>query len=297
MNDKLTNAELIINQDGSIYHLALCPGELAERIILVGDPDRVAQVSRQFDRIELTRQKREFITHTGYYKGQRLSVISTGIGTDNIDIVVNEIDALFNVDVGKRSIKSTLTPLVLVRVGTCGGLQADIATDDIVASSGGIGFDGLLHYYDVTYTEPEQRLADAISQHCQQYANQRLLPYACDADPELVNLFANHCHVGLTATCAGFYGPQGRHIRLKPQMTDFLELIQQFCVNRGDSVERIVNFEMETAALYGLGNALSHRCLSLSTVVANRVTGEFSRNTATSMERLITLTLDQLSQH
>lgn len=290
MRTQLADSELICNRDGSIYHLALHPGELAEKIILVGDPDRVAKVSQQFDSIELTRQKRELITHTGEYNGQRISVISTGMSVGNIDIVVNEIDALFNVDFKKREIKSNLTSLTLVRVGTCGGLQADVPTNATVVSSSGVGFDGLLHCYDIPYTEHERALTDAMTTHCDGYAYNRLLPYICDGCPELINRFSQHGHVGMTATCGGFYGPQGRQIRLKPQMQNFLDLIQQFCYQD----QRIVNFEMETSALYGLGKALGHRCLSLCTVVANRVTGEFSRDPGNVMQQLISVTLDNL---
>ena len=267
----LMDSELICNADGSIYHLALKPGELAERIIFVGDPDRVGIVSYHFDKIELTRQKREFVTHTGIYKGKRFSVVSTGIGTDNVDIVLNEADALFNVDFNTRTIKSNLTTLTCVRVGTCGGLQAHIPTDAFVASRSGLGFDGLLHCYDINYSKREKALTAAIKKQCRDFACQRLLPYACDACPQLLDVFSDVCQVGLTATCTGFYGPQGRQIRLKPQMVDFLDVITDFCFEE----DVIANFEMETAALYGLGNALGHRCLSLSMVVANRVSGEF----------------------
>lgn len=291
MRTSLADSELICNADGSIYHLALQPGELAERIILVGDPDRVPKVSRQFDSIELTRQKRELITHTGYYQGKRFSVISTGMSTGNIDIVVNEIDALFNVDFNKREIKPTLTSLTLVRIGTCGGLQADVPTNGTVVSSSGIGFDALMHCYDIEYNKHEQALTDAITTHCQDYANQRAFPYVCEGCPDLIQAFSQHGYVGLTATCGGFYGPQGRQIRLKPQMKDFLDVLQQF--NFED--ERIANFEMETSALYGIGKALGHRCLTVATVVANRVTGEFSRDSAKAIDQLIEVTLSQLS--
>ncbi|MCD6055291.1 MAG: phosphorylase [Gammaproteobacteria bacterium] len=290
MNKPFNNAELVCREDGSVYHLALHPGELAEKIILVGDPERVGLVSAQFDNIELKRQEREFITHTGWYKGERFSVISTGIGTDNVDIVINELDALFNVDFKKREPKSELTSLILVRVGTCGALQAAIPVDDFIVSSSGIGFDGLLHCYDVTYNEHEKLLTQAVMQHCQGFANQRLLPYVCDGDKGLIKAFSTNCHVGLTVTCTGFYGPQGRQIRLKPQMADFLDVISRFHFQE----EYTANFEMETSGLYGLGRALGHRCLSLSRVVVNRITGESHRSSVQPMGDLIALTLDTL---
>lgn len=292
MGSALPASEFICNDDGSIYHLALKPGELAHNIIFVGDPDRVSIVSRQFDTIELTRQRREFVTHTGVYNNKRFSVISTGIGTDNVDIVLNEVDALFNIDFKTRMLKSNVTALNCVRIGTCGGLQPYTLTDSFIASKSSIGFDGLMHCYKVDYTARETALTEAITQHCHGFANQKLLPYVTDGAPSLLDLFSHTCTVGLTATCSGFYGPQGRQLRLKAQMPDFLDQITDFTFD----TERITNFEMETAGLYGLGKALGHRCLSLSVVVANRTTGQFSENPDKAMSSLIELTLDTLSR-
>ena len=292
MSTTLKASEFICNNDGSIYHLALKPGELAQNIIFVGDPDRVGIVSRHFDSIELTRQKREFVTHTGYYNNKRFSVISTGIGTDNVDIVLNEVDALFNIDFNTRRLKSNLTSLNCVRIGTCGGLQKDTPTDSFIASKSSIGFEGLMHCYEVDYTAREKALTNAITTHCHGFAHQKLLPYVTDGAPNLLDLFSKTCTTGLTATCSGFYGPQGRELRLKAQMPDFLDRIANFVF---ESKERITNFEMETAGLYGLSKALGHQCLSLSVIVANRTTGEFSQNPDKAMEQLIRLTLDTLS--
>ena len=287
----ISDDQLILKPNGRIYHLALCPGELAETIILVGDPGRVAKISRYFDHIELQRENREIITHTGTYQGKRLSVMSTGMGIGCIDIVMTEIDALFNVDFVTRDIKSTPTSLNLVRLGTCGGLQSNIEPGSFVASKSAIGFDGLMHCYQRDYSEHEIALTNAITMHCADFAGGKLLPYVCDGSDELLALFQPHCHVGITATCAGFYGPQGRQIRLPAKNPDLLDQMQSFSYQE----EKILNFEMETSGIYGLGQALGHHCLSLSAVLVNRLKQSVD-DPAKAIDDLIRLTLEILSK-
>lgn len=290
MSERLKESELITRSDGSIYHLALKPGELSDTIILVGDPERVPLVSRHFDKIEISAQSREFKTHTGIYKGRRISVISTGIGTDNIDIVLNEADALFNVDFTERKVKEELTKLTIIRLGTCGGLQEEIATDDIVVSKSAIGFDGLLHFYQIATSEREQKLAQAASDYFATSAKGLLFPYAADGDQHLVDHFKEGVHCGITTSCTGFYAPQGRKIRLTPVQSDFLDRVKEF--RFGD--EKVTNFEMETSGILGLGKALGHSCVSLSTVVANRVTGKFSEDAKKSVVNLIAFAFERI---
>lgn len=275
-------SELILNRDGSIYHLHLRPEQLAPTIITVGDPERVPKVSRLFDRVELRVRKREFVTHTGWLGGKRLSVISTGIGTDNIDIVLNELDALVNIDLEKRQIKAEKTALTLIRIGTAGCLQAEIGVDAIVASSGAIGMDGLMQFYDAP-SQQQHPLLGALRAHTAGKWDFPLSPYFAPADPGLLARFSQGCHVGITATNSGFYGPQGRQLRAPVRQPDYLDLLQTFEYGG----QKIVNLEMETAGLYGLANLLGHRALSLSAILANRAAGTFSRNPEKAVRRLI----------
>ncbi len=283
MAASLKNSELIINPNGSIYHLALKPEQIADTVVLVGDPERVPMVSNHFDSIEFEAHNREFVTHTGTYKGKRLSVISTGIGTGNIDIVLNEVDALFNVDFDNRVVKDSLTQLTFVRMGTCGGLQEGIQYDEMVVSKSALGFDGLLHFYDLTYSAREQALTEAARVQFHESGKIRIIPYGVDSAPELVEVFSSFSHVGITVSCAGFYGPQGRKIRLRPHRENFLDFVRNFDFE-GD---KVTNFEMETSGILGIGEALGHKCVSLSTVVANRVTGEFSPNPKKAVNNMI----------
>lgn len=290
MSERLRESELIIRGDGSIYHLALKPGELSDTVILVGDPERVPLVSRHFDKIEFSVQSREFKTHTGLFKGRRLSVISTGIGTDNIDIVLNEVDALFNVDFKERVVKEELTQLSIIRLGTCGGLQEDIDTDAIIASKSVIGFDGLLHFYQTATSEREALLNEEACRCFADSAKGLLFPYTADGDEGLLSHFAEGAHVGITLSYTGFYGPQGRKIRLTPWHSDFLDRARAFRFGK----ERVMNFEMETSGILALGKALGHKCLSLSTVVANRATGEFTGDAKKSVVNLIDFAFDKI---
>lgn len=278
MPNKIQESELIINPDGSIYHLHLRPEEIADLIITVGDQDRVANVSKHFDRIEHKKQHREFVTHTGFIGNKRLSVISTGIGTDNIDIVLNELDALFNVDFETREIKAKKKQLKILRIGTSGSLQASIPVDSFLASAAALGFDSLMHFYKI---KAENKLDLDL--------DLPLLPYYFKADNSLLELFPN-MQKGITATCPGFYAPQSREIRLSPSKRDFLEQLKTVQID-GLSIS---NFEMETAGIYGLGNLLGHKTLSLNAILANRANGSFSKNPGKTVEQLIQLALESL---
>lgn len=285
----IPETDLILNPDGSVYHLALRPGDLAQTVITVGDPDRVPHVSRFFDSIELKKQKREFVTHTGYVGKKRISVVSTGISTDNIDIVFNEIDALFNIDLSTRQVKTDLVSLDVIRIGTAGGLQADIPLDSAVASSFGIGFDGLLPFYQQTLSQEENQLLEAIKSRIGTQIPAVL--YAAQASSRLLEAFRPHMHVGLTATCGGFYAPQGRLLRAAGSVPHIAQLLTGFAYEG----HRFTNFEMETAGIYGLGKVMGHHCLSLSTIVANRVTEKFSEKPYEAIDALIEKTLDVLA--
>jgi uridine phosphorylase len=285
----IAESELILNKDGSVYHLNLHPEELADVVINVGDPDRVAMVSAYFDTIEVKKQKREFVTHTGTYKGRRMSVISTGIGCDNIDIVYNELDALVNVDLKSRTVKQELTSISLVRIGTSGALQSDIPVDSFVCSTHGLGLDGLLNFYRLTNTDEETRVIQAFRQH---YPNHGVLPqsYLVSADAGLVALLSPGMVCGITASCSGFYAPQMRSIRLEPSRPDMIEKLSGFRY----SEHRIANFEMETGAMFGLARLLGHKSCSTNVIVANRVKHAFSKDAEKSMHGLIETVLDRL---
>lgn len=285
----IPESELIINSRGAVYHLDLRPEELAKTIITVGDPDRVAAVSRHFDTIEVRRQHREFVTHTGYIGHKRLSVVSTGIGPDNIDIVLNELDALVNIDFDNRSIHPTLTPLTIVRVGTSGSLQAGIPVDSFVASTHAIGIDNLLNFYRQENNEEERHILRAFGVHTQM---DKASPYIASAGPSVLKNFVEGFHHGITVTCPGFYGPQGRVLRLGLVNPGLIDLLTEFRFGN----HRITNFEMETSAIYGLGKLLGHHCLSLSAIVANRVQKTFSRDGTAAVEKLIVKTLDILER-
>src|SRR5690606_21546311 len=260
---QIKESELILNPDGSIYHLNLRPEHLANDVIFVGDQDRVEEITKYFDTIEFSTQKREFKTQTGTYKGKRISVVSTGIGPDNIDIVLNELDALVNIDLETRSIKPNLTRLNIIRVDTSGSLQAEIPVDHFVASTHGLGLDSLLHFYIQNNNDEENQLLQAFANHTHMQSG--TAQYINSAAVSLMKFFVTEYHQGITVTCPGFYGPQGRVLRMglnKPQLID-----QLTSFHFGN--HRISNFEMETSAIYGLGKILGHHCLSLSAIVAN----------------------------
>jgi uridine phosphorylase len=275
-------SELIINDRGAIYHLNLRPEELAQTVITVGDPDRVKAVSKHFDKLEVQQQHREFITHTGYIGAKRITVMSTGIGPDNIDIAINELDALVNIDFATRTIKPDLTSLQIIRIGTSGSLQAGIAVDEFVAGTYGLGIDNLLNFYRHQHQDAEQQMIQAFLTHTQMHQSVTN-PYICSASGNLLKNFVDGFHQGITVTCPGFYGPQGRIIRLGLRQPDLVDRLTDFRFG----AHYIANFEMETSAIYGLGRLLGHQCLSLNAIVANRVTKEFSRNGQAAVESLI----------
>jgi uridine phosphorylase len=287
---RIAESELIINDRGAVYHLDTRPEELANTIITVGDPDRVAAVSKYFDTIEYKNQHREFVTHTGYSVGKRISVVSTGIGTDNIDIVLNELDALVNIDFTTRTIKPQLTQLNIIRVGTSGSLQKDIPVDSFVASTHGLGIDNLLNFYRVEHNEEDKQLLHAFITQTQ-LNNTIAQPYIGGAGSTLLKHFVKGFHQGITVTCPGFYGPQGRVLRLGLSHPGLVDSLTGFSFGQ----HRISNFEMETAAIYGLGKLLGHQCLSLSAIVANRVEKEFSSDAGKTIDKLIKITLETLA--
>lgn len=279
--NKIAESELIINSRGAIYHVDLRPEELADTVITVGDPDRVAVVSKYFDTIEVKRQHREFISHTGYVGKKRITVISTGIGPDNIDIVVNELDALKNIDFETRTIKPELSSLNIIRLGTSGSLQADIPVDSLVAGTHGLGLDNLLNFYRLQSNEEEQQLLQHFITHTQLAGN--IQPYIASSSSHIIKHFVEGFHQGITVTCPGFYGPQGRILRLGIANPSLVDNLTSFRFGN----HRISNFEMETSAIYGLGKLLGHHCLSINVIVANRVRKEFSKDGAAAVEHLI----------
>ena len=280
-------SELIINDRGAIYHVNCRPEEIAHTILTVGDPDRVKEVSKYFDKIEFKNQHREFVTHTGYIGKKRLSVTSTGIGPDNIDIVLNELDALVNIDLETRTIKEKLTSLNIIRVGTCGSLQRDAPVDSFVASTHGLGLDNLLNFYLYSNNEEEKQILHAFNTHTQMQQGISE-PYINAASISLLKEFVTGFHQGITVTCPGFYGPQGRVLRMGLRQPQLIDRLTSF--NFGN--HRISNFEMETSAIYGMGKILGHHCLSLSAIVANRITKEFSKDGGAAVESLIKQTLE-----
>lgn len=287
---RIAESELIINARGAVYHLDLHPDELAPHIITVGDPDRVALVSRHLDTIEVKRQHREFISHTGRLGNKRITIVSTGIGPDNIDIVLNELDALVNIDFNTRTIKPQLTSLNIIRLGTSGSLQADIPVDSLVAATHGLGLDNLLNFYRLEENEEETALLQSFVTHTQLQA-QIGNPYISGASGALLRHFVEGYHQGITVTCPGFYGPQGRVLRLgvkNPHLIDRLTAFQF-------GAYRIANFEMETSAIYGLGKLLGHHCLSLNAIIANRIDKTFSKDSGSLIEKLIECSLTIIS--
>lgn len=286
---KIAASELILNPDGSIYHLNLQPENIADTIITVGDQDRVSEVTKHFDSIEFSTQKREFKTETGVYKRKRITVISTGIGPDNIDIVFNELDALANIDLKERTIKKKHTKLDIIRIGTSGSIQANIPVNSFVISKYGLGLDGLIHSYDSEHIL-EKEIEDAFIEHTN-WNNRKARPYIVKNNYELENkLKSDKTFIGLTATAIGFYGPQGRVLRLPIKNKDLNSKMDSFNF-KGN---KITNFEMETSAMYGIGKLLGHRVLSMNVIIANRANGTFSENPKKAIEELILYTLNKL---
>ena len=288
----IKESELILNPDGSIYHINLRPEQVADTIILVGDPNRVPRVSAYFDTIEFKTQKREFCTHTGTYKGNRLTALYTGIGPDNIDIVINELDALFNIDLHTRKPKEQLTSLNIVRFGTSGSLQADIPVDSFVLSSHGLGMDNMLHAYKNAPKVREIAMEEAFMAHTQ-WNTDKGRPYIVDCGETLKQrLLTDKVFEGITGTAPGFYGPLGRMLRLPVQDATLNDKLHRFNYKG----YRMTNLEMETSAIYGLSKLLGHQAVSLNAIIANRAAGTFTKDTKKVVENLIVYGLEQLAK-
>ena len=285
----MPESELILNPDGSIYHIRLREEHIADTVILVGDQGRVARITRHFDHIEHQISNREFVTHTGVYKGKRITVLSTGIGTDNIDIVMNELHAAVNIDFEARLPKENQRKLNLVRIGTAGALHADVGAGSYIVSEYGLGFDGLIYYYDYPFDDQEVQVANQINEHLG-WDPRLSTPYAIRGADPLIKRIGHDMKKGITATATGFYGPQGRRLGAElsnPEMNDLLQSFEYEGL-------RILNFEMETSALYGLGKLLGHHCCTCCVALANRETKEYIEDHATAVDGLIETVLDRL---
>jgi uridine phosphorylase len=288
-NNGLPESELVLNQDGSVYHLHVRNEHVADTVIVVGDPGRVQQVSAHFENIECRIQNREFITHTGTYKGKRITVLSTGIGADNIDIAINELDAAVNIDPLKRMPKPQKRKLQIVRIGTSGALQADIPVGTQVISEFGLGLDGLIYYYHFEFDPLEKELTDKINEHLNWNKNLSR-PYVVKGSESLIKRLGEGMMKGITATATGFYGPQGRKLTLVPSDPGINDRLQSFSYKH----YRIMNFEMETSALYGLGKLLHHECVTCCVIIANRIRKEFSDDHNRDTNKLIETVLNKL---
>ncbi|MFN3908932.1 MAG: nucleoside phosphorylase [Flavobacterium sp.] len=285
----IASSELILNPDGSVYHLHLKPENIAKDILFVGDQNRVEKITQHFDHIECTIQKREFKTQTGTYKGKRITVISTGIGPDNIDIVMNELDALVNIDLESRTIKRELTSLNIVRIGTSGSLQSDIPVDSFVMSRYGLGLDNMLRSYQIDEIS-EKEIEEAFIYQTN-WDLRKGRPYVVKGSDSLATLFlSDKIFEGFTGTAGGFYGPQGRVLRLSIQDSELNRRMDSFQFQG----IRMTNLEMETGAIYGLGKLLGHECLSLNAIIANRATGTFSKDPYNTVDELIEYALNRL---
>lgn len=288
---RIEESELIINPDGSVFHLHIKPGQLADNIILVGDPGRVDAVSGFFDKIEHSAENREFVSRTGFYKNTRFTALSTGIGTDNIDIVLNELDALVNVDFNTRTVKEKHHSLNIVRIGTSGSLQKDLPVDSWLLSKKAIGFDGLLNFYDgcqnICDLEFEEQLVKDTG-----WSERLTRPYVINASDEVFNLLVDeNVHTGVTISAPGFYGPQGRVIRLPLQNAQINDRLSEFQYKG----ERITNYEMECSAIYGLSRLLGHKAATVCAIIANRKAGAYSKDYKPVVKGLIKYVLDRLA--
>ena len=283
-------SELVLNPDGSVYHLKLRPEHLASKIIIAGDPHRIATISSYFDTIEYKIENREFITHTGYFNGQRVTALATGIGTDNIDIVLNELDAVVNIDLEKRCVKETLSALEIVRIGTCGSIQEEVLADQVVVSTHAIGLDGLMQFYNYKMDADEQQLFDQFKKQTA-WRDSLNNPYLVAGAEDLVNRIGEGFHRGVTMTANGFYAPQGRKLRLAPANEEVNEDLRRFEF-RGN---KILNYEMETSALYGLSKMLGHKACTVCAVVANRYANSFSKDYKPVIANLIEKVLTRLT--
>ena len=287
---KITTTDLILNKDGSVYHLNLLPEDLADDIITVGDPDRVGEVSKHFDKVELRKGKREFITHTGYIGSKRISVISTGIGTDNIDIVLNELDALVNIDLDRRVYLDKLKSLNIIRIGTSGAMQTDIPIDSILVSEYAVGLDALMAFYTYEASREEKAILRALVS--QAPAFKPLKPYVCAASKLLLRKIGKDLPRGITVTAPGFYAPQGRELRYTKSIPNFIKQLSGFSKDNF----RLTNLEMETSGIYGLANILGHQAISVNAILASRVKYEFSKNPGKTIDKTIKLVLERTCQ-
>lgn len=286
---KYENSELVLNSAGQVYHLGLYPENISTKIILVGDQDRVELVSQFFDEIQHKSQHREFVCHTGLYQQKRVSVLSSGIGTDNIDIVINELDALVNIDLINRTDNQISTSLELVRIGTCGILQKDIPVHSWIISTHAFGLDNVAHFYEIDFTEEEQKINNSLKQHIE--LPNKIQPYFISANQGLVNkLKSENTYQGITVTSSGFYGPQGRQLRLKNQVDNLQLKLGSYDYNE----LRVTNFEMESSALFSLGRSLGHKCATICLGVANRPNMQFSKGYNTEMEEMIKYVLNRI---
>jgi uridine phosphorylase len=283
---RIAESELILNKDGSVYHLSLLPEHLADTIITVGDPGRVHKVSAHFDSVDFEMNKREFITHTGQYKGKRITVISTGMGTDNIEILMNELDAAVNIDLKTREPKSKKKKLNIIRIGTSGSMQEDIPVGSSLVSDYGIGIDTLMSFYVLKQSEKEVSFQEALKEEL----GLPFTPYCVQGSTKLLEKIGHGMIRGNTVTCPGFYAPQGRKLRLELRFPKLLTDLSRFHLHD----IWLTNFEMETAGYYAMGRLLGHEVLSVNAIIANRVKQEFAKNGEKIVDDLIATTLDRL---
>ncbi|MFD1631912.1 nucleoside phosphorylase [Pseudopedobacter beijingensis] len=284
---KIAESDLIINPDGSVYHLNLLPEDIADTIITVGDPERVAEVSKHFDNVEVRKSKREFVTHTGYLNSKRISVVSTGIGTDNIDIVLNELDALVNIDFENRIVKDEIKQLEIIRLGTSGTIREDIPTGSILASTHGLGLDSLMNFYNRKLTGDELLLENNLNCY---FEHDDLVPYITAANGKLLDKISAGFERGITVTAPGFYAPQGRNVRAKGSLPNLIDKLSKYSFEG----HIITNLEMETAGIYALANVFGHKAVSINAIVANRLKFEFAKDPDAVIQKMITSVLERL---
>lgn len=277
VNKQIPESELLINSDGSIYHLHLKPENLASLVFTVGDPDRVALVSKYFDQIDFKTSKREFVTHTGRVKGQRVTVLSTGMGTDNIEILMTELDALVNVDLTSRKVKTESSSLDIIRLGTSGSMLESIEVGSLLAAESAIGLDTLMQFY------PDLQSDQSLAKIVQDTLGISFTPYHAMASKALLDKLPSEFYRGITLTAPGFYAPQGREVRLKPRLNQMIERLASIDFNG----KGLTNFEMETAGYYAMGELLGHRMLSLNAIVANRPSGKIDKEAEKTVDRMI----------
>lgn len=292
MQQPIPASQLVLNSEGAIYHLNLHPDQIADDVILVGDPARVGEISSFFEKIEVKRHNREMVTNTGYFNGKRITVLSTGMGTDNLDIVMNELDALANIDLKTRIPKEKHHTLNLIRLGTCGALQPEIEVgDSFVATRYALGLDGLIYFYEKNEEVNEIAMRDAFIKQMN-YPKELPLPYVVEGSNELFERLAQGYYQGVTATAPGFYGPQGRTLRMPLAYPEINRRIEKFDYNGW----RVCNYEMESSALYGLGKMMGHNCLTICVAIANRVTEKFASDYHPYVRKLVLNTLERLSK-